>query len=195
MPEGIPMARPSVADARREQIIEATLQTIAEHGISGTTLDRIATTAGMSRGHVRHFVGNRDALLVDAARAFYERDHDGVSILPPTVDSTNDVLDYLFSPDFVASTAENAIVLGFVELSRSTPEIAQILTEAYLGAETRLSQILATEYPNADPVSRDEAAVAVLTSALGLVFLEDFSRDPSRPLHARRAVEALLATL
>lgn len=78
------MGRPSVAAERREQILDATMTTIAEHGIHGTTLDRIADTAGMSRGHVRHFVGNRDRLLLDTATALFA-DHSGRigSILPP----------------------------------------------------------------------------------------------------------------
>ncbi len=189
------MARPSVADERREQIIAATFRTIAEYGVSATTLDRIATTAGMSRGHVRHFVGNRDALLIDAARAFYTEGGQTSAILPESITELPDALDYLFGEEFIASTSENAIVLGFVELSRSTPEIAEVLTEAYLDTQTRIDAMLAAAHPDARPDARADAAVTVLSTALGNVFLEEFSHDPDRPARSRRMIEALLGTL
>jgi TetR/AcrR family transcriptional repressor of bet genes len=189
------VARPSLADERREQIIEATLRTIADVGVSATTLDRIATTAGMSRGHVRHFVGNREALLIDAARAFYSEGSQTSAILSETITTLDEALDYLFGEEFVVSNAENVIVFGFVELSRSIPAIAQVLTDAYLNAQSRLDQILAETYPDADPETRIEAAVTVLATAMGNVFLEGFNHDPERPAKTRRMAAALLDTL
>ncbi|MDF2581004.1 MAG: TetR/AcrR family transcriptional regulator, partial [Microbacterium sp.] len=44
------MARPSVAEERTRQIVDATIRTIAAHGITGASLERIAEEAGMSRG-------------------------------------------------------------------------------------------------------------------------------------------------
>lgn len=38
--------------------------------------------------------------------------------------------DYLFGEDFTRSDAENAVVLGFVELSRTNPAIAEVLVAA-----------------------------------------------------------------
>lgn len=189
------MARPSVADARREQIIEATLQTIAKHGISSTTLDRIATTAGMSRGHVRHFVGNRDALLIDAARWFYTVDTSAPSILPEHVSTLMEALDYLFGSEFTSSTDDNAIVLGFVELSRTSAEIAQVLSEVYLSTEQRLLELIRSAHPAVSAQRQTDAATAVLTAVLGSVFMEDFNQDPDRPARARRSIDGLLASL
>ncbi|QZY51696.1 TetR/AcrR family transcriptional regulator [Leucobacter tenebrionis] len=189
------MARPSVADERREQIIEATLQTISEQGISKTTLDRIADAAGMSRGHVRHFVGNRDRLLLDAARAFYADERGEPAILPVAIDDLGSALDFLFGPEFAASGAENAIVLAFVELARSTPEIAEVLAAAYTSTRERLSAYLAEAKPDAPAATREAAAQGVLSAALGNVFIGDFDRDDGRTARARAAVDALLEAL
>ena len=113
------MPRASVAVERREQIIDATMTTIAEFGIRGATLDRIADAAGMSRGHVRHFVGNRDELLLDAARAVFSDQNGQVgSILPAWATDVEGALDYLFGPEFGSPDRENAVVLGLVELSQ-----------------------------------------------------------------------------
>lgn len=190
------MARPSVADERREQIIAATLKTISENGVSATTLNLIAETAEMSRGHVRHFVGNRDALLIDAARSFYgEYAEETAAILPGSITQLDDALDYLFGEYFVASTSENAIVLGFVELSRTLPEIAAVLSEAYVDAQTRIDAMLTIEYPHADSTVRADLAITILATALGNVFLEDFNHNLDRPAQSRRMIEKLLSTL
>ena len=189
------MARPSVADARREQIIEATLRTIAEHGISSTTLDRIADTAGMSRGHVRHFVGNRDRLLLDTARAFYSADGDSPAIIPSSVETLEEALDYLFGDEFAASSEENAVVLGLVELSRSSPEIAEVLTAAYSSARARIAEWIQLAKSEADPTLRESAADTVLAAAIGNVFMGDFNQDAARTARTRISIDALLATL
>lgn len=189
------MARPSVADVRREQIIEATLRTIAEHGISSTTLDRIADTAGMSRGHVRHFAGNRDRLLLDTARAFYAADGDTPAIIPGTVESLDEALDHLFGDEFAASSDENAVVLGLVELSRSSPEIADVLTTAYSSTRARIAEWILRAKPDADAARRESVADAVLAAALGNVFMGDFNQDADRTARTRIAIDALLETL
>lgn len=189
------MARPSVADERREQIIEATLRTISEHGISNTTLDRIADTAGMSRGHVRHFAGNRDKLLLDAARVFYADENGEPAILPAAVNSLNSALDYLFGGEFAASSSENAVVLAFVELARTTPEIAEVLTASYASTRERLAAYIAEAKPHAPLPAREAAAQGVLSTALGNVFIGDFDSDETRTARARAAVDALLAAL
>lgn len=190
------MARPSVAAERREQIIEATMTTIAEHGISGTTLDRIADAVGMSRGHVRHFVGNRDRLLHDTAVAvFSDESGDVGTILPPGTTDVHGALDYLFGPEFGAPDVENAVVLGLVELSRGAPEIAQVLTDSYTATRMHLADLVTREHPDASRDACTTVAYGVLTCALGSVFLGDFDRDPTRLAHARAAAEALLTTL
>lgn len=189
------MARPSVADERREQITEAALRTMAEHGVSETTLDRIATAAGMSRGHMRHFVGNREDLLVDAARAFYTPEGGEPAILPRDINTLEGTLDYLFGEYFAAATSENSIVLGFVDLSRTMPKIAEVLSSAYLDTETRLEAMLAERYPEANPTARAEVSITILSTALGNVFLEEFNHDSQRLSRSRSALELLLRSL
>lgn len=190
------MGRPSVATERREQILDATMTTIAEHGIHGTTLDRIADTAGMSRGHVRHFVGNRDRLLLDTAIALFADPSGEVgTILPPDVTDVTGALDYLFGPVFNSPDRENAVVLGFVQLSRTNAEIAKVLTTAYTATRLQLAELVAAEHPDASADTCANAAYGLLTCALGSVFLGDFDTDPARMARSRAAAEALLAAI
>lgn len=104
-------------------------------------------------------------------------------------------LDYLFGPEFNSPDRENAVVLGLVQLSRTTPEIAKVLTVAYTATRVQLAGLIAQAQPSASPDSCLTTAYGVLTCALGSVFLGDFDDDPSRRERSRAAAEALLAAL
>ena len=189
------MARPSVADERTRQIIEATIRTIGTHGITGTTMDRIAEEAGMSRGHVRHFVGNRDDLLRETARYFYFGGTDGASILPAGTATLEDALAYLFGPEFTAPGADNAVVFGLVEVSRSNPAIAELLAAAYSGTEAAIARMLAAEHPHLSPETCRRTAYGIVAIALHNVFMSDIKSSAADTDAARGAAEQLLASL
>ena len=55
-------------EARRVQLIEVTIDSLAEVGYVGTTLAEIARRAGVSPGLVSHYFGDKDGLLEAAFR-------------------------------------------------------------------------------------------------------------------------------
>jgi len=54
---------------RRRQLIEATIRSIAAHGLSGTTVARVARRAGLSAGIVNFYFRTKDALLLATLEA------------------------------------------------------------------------------------------------------------------------------
>lgn len=62
------MGRPKNQTARREQLIQATLETIATRGLPGTTVKNIAEVAGISPRLVPYYYPDLDS-LVEAAHA------------------------------------------------------------------------------------------------------------------------------
>src|SRR5579862_3609099 len=56
-------------EARRSQLVEVTIDSLAEVGYVGTTLAEIARRAGVSPGLVAHYFGDKDGLLSAAFRA------------------------------------------------------------------------------------------------------------------------------
>ncbi|HTR16111.1 MAG TPA: betaine-aldehyde dehydrogenase [Acetobacteraceae bacterium] len=60
-------------DSRRLQLIETTLDTLAECGFVGTTLARIAERAQISPGLIAHYFGDKDGLLEAAFRSVARR--------------------------------------------------------------------------------------------------------------------------
>ena len=61
-------ARDEGEEARRRQLIEVTIDSLAEVGYVGTTLAEIAGRAGVSPGLVAHYFGEKDGLLSAAFR-------------------------------------------------------------------------------------------------------------------------------
>jgi AcrR family transcriptional regulator len=189
------MGRPSVATQRRREILDATLRRLATHGYSGTTLDGIAEEAGMARGHVRHYAGNREQLLIDAARDFFTADADAApSVLPAHIDTLEGAVDFLFD-DFAAPTDDNGVALALVEGARTVPAIREILVAAYLSVPAVLERLLADAAPHATAEERSATAYGLLTLALGHVFLTDIEESAARTRLARQSADRLVASL
>ncbi|WP_440708683.1 TetR/AcrR family transcriptional regulator [Herbiconiux sp. YIM B11900] len=199
------MGRPSLAAERRRQILEAAIRCVAAHGLAGTTLDGIAEEAGMARGHVRHYAGNRDAVLADAAVLLYfgevpEAEAEdpvaahGGTFLPDNTTTIEAALDYLFG-DFAEPGPENTVALAFVDAARTNPRIHAIVVDAYLSSQTELAAILATTRPGCEPDARADVAYGILTLAIGNVFMADLEVSAQRTASARRSAERLIAAL
>ena len=65
------VSQPPVEDSRRRQLIEVTIDSLAELGYVGTTLAQIASRAEVSPGLVAHYFGDKDSLLDAAFRALF----------------------------------------------------------------------------------------------------------------------------
>ena len=60
-----PLPRKLPRDARRKQLIEATIEVVAERGYARTTLTEVAKKAGLSHGLVNFHFQTKDALLTE----------------------------------------------------------------------------------------------------------------------------------
>ncbi|MEX1058217.1 MAG: transcriptional regulator BetI [Natronospirillum sp.] len=62
------MPKLDVGPLRRKQLINATLEVIAEYGFQGTTIGRISKASGLSVGIVSHYFEGKQGLLVATMR-------------------------------------------------------------------------------------------------------------------------------
>lgn len=69
---------PVQEEGRRQQLIDVTLDSLAEEGFSGSTLQVIARRARVSAGLVAHYFGDKDGLLDAAFRSLSRRVADQV---------------------------------------------------------------------------------------------------------------------
>jgi TetR/AcrR family transcriptional repressor of bet genes len=63
------VARKAVRDIRREQLIEAAIRAISQHGIGETTIADVVQEAGMANGAVNQYFASKDVLLLEALRS------------------------------------------------------------------------------------------------------------------------------
>lgn len=196
------MARPSLAAERQRQIVAATVRCMAESGYGGSTLERIAEAAGMARGHIRHYAGNRDALITTAARVFFfgEAAHDEADVrilerqapLVPHGASLDAALDYLFG-EFGEPGVENAATFAFMDAARTQSAVLAIINGAYRSIQTALEQALIQEKPEWSPQLVCDTAYGILSIAMGNTLLNDLQTSPERVAISRRAAMTLVA--
>jgi AcrR family transcriptional regulator len=71
-----PAPAPTAADQRREEMLRAAAELIAERGFSDTRIADVANRVGTSPGLVVYYFGTKDSLLIEALRwsegSFYE---------------------------------------------------------------------------------------------------------------------------
>jgi betaine-aldehyde dehydrogenase len=68
-----PPARAEAEDQRRRQLIDATIEALADVGFNACTLGEIARRAGVSPGLVAHYFGDKDGLLEATLRHLVSR--------------------------------------------------------------------------------------------------------------------------
>ncbi len=147
------MARPSLKDQRREEILSACARCVARYGLEGATLEKIAEEAGVARPAVRHFVGNRDELIV-ALTAHVERDYsqklNTLFAMLPDEGRVRAIIDILFDPAYFSSSEDVALAQSLAAASREHPGAGKILSRWVEGFDDRLTHELQNEFPGAD---------------------------------------------
>ncbi|UXX83035.1 TetR family transcriptional regulator C-terminal domain-containing protein [Roseovarius pelagicus] len=61
-----PRTHAEINEFRRKSLIEGALRSLAENGVSGTTVSTICTAAGSSRGLLGHYFSSKDEVMVAA---------------------------------------------------------------------------------------------------------------------------------
>jgi AcrR family transcriptional regulator len=85
VPRRSPSARtaPASTDEARERILAAAERCIGRHGVRKTTMDDVASEAGLSRPNVYRYFADRDDLLIELitrhGRALHDRAHKSIA--------------------------------------------------------------------------------------------------------------------
>jgi AcrR family transcriptional regulator len=98
-------AERTLSGERAQRIVAAMRESVAEVGIAGSTFERVAAKAGVSRGLLHYYFGTKERLLVEVIR----RD-------------TDDRVDALVSAVRQATTVDEVIAAMFDAFSRTVNE-------------------------------------------------------------------------
>ena len=189
------MPRPSLADVRKPQLLDAYARCLVKFGPEGSTLDRIAAEAGVTRALVRHYLGNRE----DVDRAFVAHIQRALRRLvprtrgrAPPADRLPIILDALFSQDTDEPSGSVDSLLG---ASAEDPVLRGLLREMYLELEHLLDAELASSKPGADPHERRRVAYGILCLAGMHRSLADVGFPADRGPAAKACAHQLVASL
>ena len=80
------MPRPAMKEVRQQQLIDATLMSVEQHGLQHTTINTISKLAGMSSGIISHYFGGKQGLIEAALK--YLLDQLKQALLIKTLDKT-----------------------------------------------------------------------------------------------------------
>ncbi|MFG2941221.1 TetR/AcrR family transcriptional regulator [Streptomyces sp. NPDC048282] len=190
------MGRRSLAAERRQQVMEAASRCLARHGMAGTTLEKIAEESGLSRSHIRHYVGNRDDLLLALVEWVQERDDRAFAAAveqAPPESRLAVAMDLLFGPWFLSGDDEGALILELLRAGQSDETLREAVMSGYRLMLGAIDAGLAAEFPDSTPAHRRSTAYGLLCLAMGNAMISELDRRLASGGLIRVAGEALVA--
>jgi len=191
------MARPSLAATRREQILDALERCLARDGLEGTSLESVAAEAGVARPVIRHYFGNRDALLAAAVKravAAYGADLEDALRALPGEGCLGAFLDYLFLGRFVGNPDRERLFRAlFAGLDDAA--LQRLLLETYRRFEDVCFAALRAAVPGAAAAALRGAAYAIACLAEQNAGFLAMGFPRSRARAAREAADAIVRGL
>ena len=171
----------------RQRLVDATLDCLAEHGYHGSSVRRIASTAGVALNLVRHHFGNKAGLMRESYRQFRQS---GIDAYRSEVERAGEDpvkrLEAFAATLILGQAAERRrimnIWISFLPLLVADRSIAAIQSEAYDFFHQELGDCLARIYASrGEALSLEDAgrlAIAIYSSIDG-IWLE-CALNPSR---------------
>ena len=135
----------SLSGVRATRIVEAMRDSVAEVGIAGSTFERVAGKAGVSRGLLHYYFGTKERLLVEVIR----RDTDeriaslgSAMRAAKTVDELIIAMSDTFERTLREQTGYVYMVSELYVAGRNSPELQRELGELYRRARGEFAEIL-----------------------------------------------------
>lgn len=134
-------------DKRREALIRAALDLVAEAGPKGATVRAIADRAGVTPGLIRHYFDSKDALIRIAYRHLMDQmTADNLAVLAAAPDQPRARL-----AAFVAASVRPPVLdaeavslwAGFLHEVRRDPAMREVHAQTYLAFRDKLQELIA----------------------------------------------------
>ena len=135
----------SLKGARATRIIEAMRDSVAEVGIAGSTFERVAAKAGVSRGLLHYYFGTKERLLIEVIRRDTEvRVRSLVDALAgaKSVDDLIAILVLAFEEAFGERQGHTYMMSELFVAGRHQPEVRRELGELFNRSRRELADVL-----------------------------------------------------
>ena len=135
----------SFTGRRARLIVEAMRESVAEVGIAGSTFERVAAKAGVSRGLLHYYFGTKERLLVEVIRRDTEIRIETLGAELRAADSVDELIAAFFSTFQRTVEEEQGYVYMVSELfvaGRHSKELSRELGALYSSARGEFARIL-----------------------------------------------------
>ena len=139
---------PPLGGERAERIVDAMRQSVARRGVAGSTFDRVAREAGVSRGLLHYHFGTKEKLLVEVVRRESELRIAALEEQLSGAATADDFVDLLATAlrDTVKNDPDYVTVLfELFTLSLRLEDVASELSELHRRVREHVGKLLATK--------------------------------------------------
>jgi AcrR family transcriptional regulator len=164
------MGRKDQTTERQALILDAMERCIIKYGLQGATLENIAKDAGVNRGLIHHYIGNRNDLIKLMLERLFEKyqvSFDSYTATNPTSNRAKVVVDYYFDAWFELAPEDDAIILALFSESERNKQIRKVLIEIYDRFEKTITSELAQFFPVAPKNKLHLVAYSIMSLAFG----------------------------
>jgi len=182
-------------DLRRRELVEASWQVIAEEGLEGVTMRKVAAAAGCTTGRITHYFENREELVLAALKAVYDMAAERMaaaaeSDLPPAEKLMLHLEEGL--PLDRNRHREWKVWIAFWSAAASTPELAAENDRRHRIWRKAMIPLIRAMAPTAD-CEREADILSGIVDGLGLEAAVSYT--PANRARARDTVAAYVARL
>lgn len=163
------MGRPSLANERIGQILDAFESCIRKYGLKESSIPKIAEEAGVKHSIIRHYIGNRESLISAMVSRFTEHYmgiiEEAISTRPEG-SGLESSIDYFFA-EVGGIGAENLIFSELIAASGRDPFIKDQLFGLYAKIVDLIFDALLREFPEAEKSVIHSLSYSLLSMWLG----------------------------
>ena len=165
----LPKPRGDKRQRTRQALIAATLDTIAEAGFAGASLEAIARRAGVTRGSIySNFEGRDELMMAAVASRGMTLDRDFSQQMPLEAQLRQFAENLL--EQFPAAAGGGGLVIEFQIYAMSQPRLRTRLASIYETMFATIAAQFAAQYGDTLAISAEALARAVQALAMGLVW-------------------------
>lgn len=170
------MGRKSIAEIRREEIIQAFYEVVSEKGYGSATIREIAQHAGCSYRMLHHYFANKEEIVVAFLRHLETGYMSDLENALSECTTATDSLNCLFSTTSLPGRFSLEFCRAWVDcwaLAKAHPSVASILEHLYTRFAKTITKIIREGIKSGEfrKVQPDLAANLIVASAEGLMAL------------------------
>ena len=191
------MARPSIKEERREQILTAFEACVARFGIQGATLEKVAEEADLARALIRHNVGNRDDLLEALVDRFLARSRAAKDAMISGLPKRKRMIT-LIQRLFDASYFDSELMLlteALIAGAAQDPKLASRMRQWTADFVASIEKTVRDEFPGASKTNAAAVAAGVTGIYFNVVSLSPLGKMPKLLKASKSAAIMLVNSL